>query len=222
MRKMMMKMTRLCDRLMNGDDYDDAYDADDADEDYKTMWQADCSGRLTALKWIVPRRWSSSWPKRTGLFRISLSWWRLEEVDGVPLQVSSGYNHHDEESLVEGHDQCCCGWQNDKKNLEISGSALKWRGNVWRKRRRWIDTFYLVQWIIFIPIWGQSSYMFYMFWWGGGGGWLGLYELSKGDSCSKSPRCSRGREQATSREEQVRSKSIVCKKWTMWTLNREY
>ena len=33
----MMKMTRLCDRLMNGDDYDDAYDADDADEDYKTM-----------------------------------------------------------------------------------------------------------------------------------------------------------------------------------------
>ena len=115
MRKMMMKMTRLCDRLMNGDDYDDAYDADDADEDYKTMWQADCSGRLTALKWIVPRRWSSSWPKRTGLFRISLSWWRLEEVDGVPLQVSSGYNHHDGESLVEGHDQYCCGWQNDQK-----------------------------------------------------------------------------------------------------------
>ena len=33
----MMKMTRLCDRLMNGDDYDDADDADDADEDYKTM-----------------------------------------------------------------------------------------------------------------------------------------------------------------------------------------
>ena len=30
----MMKMTRLCDRLMKGDDYDDA---DDADEDYKTM-----------------------------------------------------------------------------------------------------------------------------------------------------------------------------------------
>ena len=37
MRKMMMKMTRLCDRFMNGDDYDDADDADDADEDYKTM-----------------------------------------------------------------------------------------------------------------------------------------------------------------------------------------
>ena len=33
----MMKMTRLCDRLMNGDDYDDGDDADDADEDYKTM-----------------------------------------------------------------------------------------------------------------------------------------------------------------------------------------
>ena len=30
----MMKMTRLCDSLMNVDDYDDA---DDADEDYKTM-----------------------------------------------------------------------------------------------------------------------------------------------------------------------------------------
>ena len=105
MRKMMMKMTRLCDKLMNDDDYDDADDADDADEDYKTMWQADCSGRLTALKWIVPRRWSSSWPKRTGLFRISLSWWRLEEVDGVPLQVSSGYNHHDGESLVGGYVQ---------------------------------------------------------------------------------------------------------------------
>ena len=33
----MMKMTRLGDRLMNGDDYDDGDDADDADEDYKTM-----------------------------------------------------------------------------------------------------------------------------------------------------------------------------------------
>ena len=32
-----MKMTRLRDRLMNGDDYDDGDDADDADEDYKTM-----------------------------------------------------------------------------------------------------------------------------------------------------------------------------------------
>ena len=63
----------------------------------------------------------------------------------VCLQVSSDYHRHDGE--------------NDKKNLEISGSALKWRGNVWRKRRRWIDTFYLVQWIIFIPIWGQSSFI---------------------------------------------------------------
>ena len=30
------------------------------------------------------------------------------------------------------------------KNLEISGSALKWRGNVWRKRKRWLNRFYLV------------------------------------------------------------------------------
>ena len=63
---------------------DDEDDEEDVDDDSKSVWQADCSGRLTALKWIVPRRWSSSWPKRTGLFRISLSCWRVEVVDGVP------------------------------------------------------------------------------------------------------------------------------------------
>ena len=62
------------------------------------------------------------------------------------LQVSSDYNRHDGESLVYGYDED--GNEDDKrikKNLEISGSALKWRGNVWRKSRRWLDTFYLVR-----------------------------------------------------------------------------